>query len=267
MIRNINHIEIKSCTIDELHVRSRTDAGVDLTSTKNPWQLDTYLLASFVNNLEAGNVNNGGVNIAKFAIKRRKVDEITSLTIGYKDYVHGQGLDFTDYTQGNDNYIYSIVPIGVNELEGSPNEIEVESEFTGWFIVDKDTNEILAFDKFIGSEPSIDMNFNQGRIQIDTMAQYPQIYYTPQAYHTFSLSAVFVPSEYEKSGQVYERILNKFIKQHKPFLIKGSNGEIYVCDISNPRKSSPMNTWRDRDFIQITIDAIEVMSLEKYFQS
>lgn len=267
MITNINQIEIKKCTIDEIHVRSRTDSGVDVSATKNPWQIDTYLLASFINNLEAGNVNNAGVKIVKFAIKRRKVNEIKSLTIGYADYIHGQGLEFIDYTQGNNRYIYSIVPIGDNDLEGSPNEIEVESEFTGWYIVDKETNEVLSFDKFIGSEPNVDTNFIQGRVQIDTMAQYPQIYYTPQSYHTFSLSAVFIPSEYEKSGQVYERILNKFIKQHKPFLIKGSTGEVYVCDISNPRKSNPMNTWRDRDFIQVTIDAIEIMTLEEYFQS
>jgi hypothetical protein len=261
-VRNIYHTEIKNSIVDELHIRERTD--VDTSSTKNSWQIDTRLLAKFMGELEAGNVQNEGIQIVKFAIKRRKVDELNPITLGYLDFVNDSEVDYTDYTQGNDTYIYSIVPVGENDLEGKPTEVQIESDFVGWWIVDKDTNKVLGFDKFFDTNPSVETQLNQKRTIIETLTGFPQVFYTGLPYSTFSLQAVFLPEENQRSYTEFKRILDKFINQHKPFLVKGSTGELYVCDISNPRKATPQNAYKGFDYISLTVDALEVMSYDEY---
>ena len=46
-ITNINYIELSNCIVDELHVRQRIDENINITSSEDGWQLDTYLLAGF----------------------------------------------------------------------------------------------------------------------------------------------------------------------------------------------------------------------------
>jgi hypothetical protein len=256
-VRNIKYTELKNSIVDELHIRKET-SNVDATSAKEPWQIDTLLLAQFLGDLEAGNVSNSGLQIVKFAIKRRKVNELNSITLGYMDFVNNSTVEYNDYTQANDEYIYSIVPIGENELEGHPNEISVTSSFTGWFLVDKDTNNVLEFDKMLGnSDGNVDTTLNENRVMIRTF-NYPQIYYVGTPYTTFTLNSVFVPSDFEKSGDIYNNIVSNFINNKKPFIVKSGDGRIFVCDISNLRTSKPLNTWDNFDYINISIDCTEI---------
>jgi len=266
-IENINYIELSNCIVDELHVRQRTDSEIDLTEEKQEWQLDTYLLARFFNDLEAGNINMEGIAIEKFVIKRRSIDELNSIILGYVDYEHGELYEYLDYTQPNDRFIYSITPIATGDIEGKPTSVEIESDFVGFYIVDKDINNVLKFDKVIGNDiANVEKTLNQGRIQIETFNKYPSIYYTEQEYTSFSLSAVFIPSEWERSGKMYDRILNNFIRQHKSFIVKGSDGSIYVADISNPRKTTIMNSSKGFDYIQLIIDCVEVQDYKEFMQ-
>lgn len=266
MITNIKSVSVKNCVVDEIHMRTKVDTSVDLTSTKGLWQPDTVLMPRFKGNLEAGNIDNAGLKIEKFIITRRKVDEHTTLRIKTVDYTESGSMEFIDYTQPNEKFIYTIIPVGTNDVEGQYNEIEAESMFAGWYVYDKDTNKILKFDKYIGSENMVDTTYNHNKVQIDTMSKYPTIYALPQAYHSFSLSTVVLPEENKKSGDVYKDILNDFIKTNKPFLVKGSNGEVYVCSLSNLRKSTPQNAYKDYDYMTISVDAIEIMDVEKYIE-
>lgn len=245
---------------------------VDYTSdinVKKTWDGNTKLLAKFKKNLEAGNIENDGIKIIGFQVNRRVKDTYDSIHVGdiYSDdaVLIGKEFEFNDYTQPNRKLIYSIRPIGENLLTGNANELEIESEFSGWWIVDKDTDQVIPFDKSIGSVGSVDYGMNQDRTVIDTFSQYPQIYYNGnRENHSFTLQATFLPEDGERSGEVYERMLNNFIRQHKPFIVKSSNGNIFVMDISNPRVSTPMNSWKNYDYIDFSVDALEIMTLEEY---
>lgn len=267
-ITNINRVEVKRCIVDEIHARERTDIDINTTSSKDIWQSDSYLLAQFLGNLEAGNIKNEGVKITEFAIKRRKIDEINSLTLGYRDYVEGSTVEYIDNTQPNSEFIYSIVPVGENALEGKPNDIQIESDFVGWWIVDKDDiNNTIPFDTTINNNsPTISTVLSQGRVQVQTMTRFPQVYYTDEEYHSFTLSAAIIPSEFERSGVSYQKILD-LIRLHKPVIIKGSNGEVYVADISNPRKNQPLNADKEFDFIEIQIDAVEIDEYDSFIKN
>lgn len=262
-VRNINYVELSNAIYDELHIREKTD-NIDLSPNKELWQIDTILLAKFMNDLEAGNVNNQGIRIDKFAIKRKKINEINPITIGYKDFVNNNQFIYQDFTQPSGDFIYSIVPIGENGLEGQENSITLNSTFAGFHLVDKDTNEVLSFDKFIGSEPSVNTTLNQGRTQIDTFSKYPSFFYNNQNYHTFSLQAVFIPEEWENIGKKYEDIKNQFVLSHKPYLVKGGDGSVYIVEVSSPSKEVPMNIYDGREYMTLTLNFTEIMDYEDY---
>lgn len=264
-VRNIKYLEMKNAVYDEIHIREKTN-GITTENIKEDWQMDTILLAKFLGDLEAGNINNAGIKIEKFAIKRRKLNELKSITLAYKDFINNNQFVYTDYTQPNDEFIYSIVPVGENGLEGQSNDIQIASDFAGWFLVDKDTNEVLAFDKFIGNGGTVDTTLNQGRVQIDTLTPFPSVFYTDQEYHEFQLKAVFLPEEWQRSGQKYEQILNHFVRSHKPFLVKGGSGEIYVVDVHSPTKSAPQNVYSGYDYFELTLSFTEIMTYEEYIQ-
>lgn len=263
-VRDVYLIELKNAIYDELAIRERIDIKPE--NIRDDWDIDTILLAKFLGDLEAGNINNQGVQIEKFAIKRRKLNEIKPITLGYKDFFNNHQFVFYDYTQPNDEFIYSIVPVGENGLEGQENSVQIKSDFTGWALVDKDVNEIIMFDKYIGSPNNIETVLNEGRIEIETLSQYPTIYYTPKSYHTFSLRGTILPKEKDRSGQTYGDILRKFIYTRKPLLAKGSNGEVYIVNVSNVNKSAPINTWDDYDYFDLELSLIEIMSYEDYMK-
>lgn len=266
VLNNFYRLDLKNVIVDEIHVREKTN-GINEDTDKATWQNDTRLLAKFINNLEAGNIDNEGVQIVKFAIKRRKIDEFTDDILAYTPFKSGTQIEYVDNSQANTKYIYSIAPIGENSLEGKSVEIEIESNFTGWFVVDKKNGDVITFDKSIGGDnPSVSTTLNQGRTQINTLSKFPQVYYNDQEYHSLTLSSIFTPDNGKRSNSEYEKILN-LILQHKPLIVKGSSGEFYICDISNPQNSTPRNTWGGYDYTTIQVDAVEIMNEKTYLQN
>jgi hypothetical protein len=256
---------MQNAIYDEVHVRENT-VVIDSSNVKEDWQMDTIMLAKFLGDLEAGNINNQGINITQFAIKRRKVNETTPITLAYKDFVNNNQFVYDDYTQANDEYIYSIVPVGENGLEGQENSITITSDFTGFHLVDKFTNQVISFDKFMGSEPSVQTTLNQGKTQIDTLSPYPRFFYNGQNYHTFTLQGVFIPEDWQNSEQLYQSILTQYVYTHKPFLAKGGNGSVYIVDVSSPQKEVPLNIYSARDYFTLTITCTEMLSYSDYMK-
>lgn len=264
-VTNIYYGEIKKAIYDELNIRERTDTSMD--NVKDPWQIDHRAIFQFFNNLEGGNIENSGLKIVKFAIKRRKINELNPITLAYMDFVNDSELVYYDYTQANAEYIYSVVPIAENGLEGNPSDTTCESDFTGWWVVNKYTNDVLGFDKYIGdSQSTVETPLNQGRAVLETLSEYPRIYYFKKRYHTFTLSTVIIPSEFERSGVKYEEIISKFIDNHVPLIVKSSDGRIFVADASTPKLSSPLNTWKQNDYGILTMDFVEIQGYNEFMR-
>jgi hypothetical protein len=266
-IREIKYVEAKNSIVDEIHVRERTDGLVDVTSTKQDWQPDSILLPMFKGDYEAGNLNNGGIPITEFAVKRRKSGDTKNLTLAHMPFVNNEQLVYEDYLQTNDDYIYSIVPVGVNGLEGRPNEATVKSDFVGFYLLNKnDLTNIIPFDKFMDSgSPMVNMQLNQGRTEIKTMTRFPTVFYDDTNYHSFTLESVFLPNENERSNKAYERIL-ELVNKHEPVLLKGSDGTLMIVDISNVRRNVVQNSWEGNDYFVLQVDCVEISDLESYIE-
>jgi hypothetical protein len=235
------------------------------------WDNTTSLLAKFNKTLEAGSIANSGNKIVKFRIVRREADqdENGDTYLGEISFDNSASADLTfdDITNPNTDLIYTVIPVSENGLDGVPREIEVKSDFVGVWIVDKDTGEVLVFDKAIGNVGTVESTFNQQRTQIDTFGSYPQFYYSNDSgYEAFSLSTVILPDDGKRTGKKYKDILNKFIKDHNPKIVKLDTGRVFVADISNMRASSPMVTWDGADYMTITVDVTETMDISSYMK-
>jgi hypothetical protein len=235
------------------------------------WDNTSSLLAKFNKTLEAGSIANSGNKIVKFRIVRREADQDengdTYLGEISFDNAASADLTFDDITNPNTDLIYTVIPISENGLDGVPREIEVKSDFVGVWIVDKDTGEVLVFDKAIGNVGTVESTFNQQRTQIDTFGSYPQFYYSNDSgYEAFSLSTVILPDDGKRTGKKYKDILNKFIKDHNPKIVKMDTGRVFVADISNMRASSPMVTWDGADYMTITVDVTETQDYPSYMK-
>jgi hypothetical protein len=235
------------------------------------WDNTSSLLAKFNKTLEAGSIANSGNKIVKFRIVRREADqdENGDTYLGEISFDNAAiaDLTFDDITNPNTDLIYTVIPVSENGLDGVPREIEVKSDFVGVWIVDKDTGEVLVFDKAIGNVGTVESTFNQQRTQIDTFGSYPQFYYSNDSgYEAFSLSTVILPDDGKRTGKKYKDILNKFIKDHNPKIVKLDTGRVFVADISNMRASSPMVTWDGADYMTITVDVTETMDISSYMK-
>jgi hypothetical protein len=235
------------------------------------WDNTTSLLAKFNHSLEAGSIANSGNKIVKFRIVRREADQDengdTYLGEISFDNAASADLTFDDITNPNTDLIYTVIPVSENGLDGVPREIEIKPSFVGVWIVDKDTGEVLVFDKAIGNVGTVESTFNQQRTQIDTFGSYPQFYYSNDSgYEAFSLSTVILPDDGKRTGKKYKDILNKFIKDHNPKIVKLDTGRVFVADISNMRASSPMVTWDNADYMTITVDVTETQDYPSYMK-
>jgi hypothetical protein len=270
-INSIKSIEVSSVIIDEISVRKKTDQGMD--NVKDVWNADANFIAKFLGNLEAGNLGNSGVKIVKFRVVRREItqNQTSDIYLGevpFDSTSANVDLSFVDGTQPNRNLIYTLIPVGENGIDGTPREISINGAelFNGIWLYDKDTSETLVFDKAIGSVGTFENSLVQGRTLIETFAPLPQVYNNGSYYHQFTLTSTFLPEEWESSGDVYLSILDKFIKQNKPFLVKNDNGLIFAGDISNIKTSTPQVTWKTYDYITVSVDFTETISVEDYMK-
>lgn len=272
-VSDMTYVEVGQSIIDELMIRTKTDQGN--TDIRETWNNDTVLLAKFASSLEAGNINNDGVKIVSFKIKRKLVTDLDSIDVGDVMFSGNTNYDFYDYTQKNGNNLYTVIPIGENGLDGVPFDTTVASSFEGTWLVDKDTNNMLVFDKALsttmsntGSIADISTSFSQSRVLIETFNKFPQVFYTGDtSFESFTLSTVLIPDDGDKSYSKYLDVLNKFINDHKPKLLKFDNGKAIIVDVSNPRTTTPMTTWDGFDYIILSVDVVEVDSYENYFSN
>jgi hypothetical protein len=248
------------------------DNSDDLNKDES-WDNTTSLLAKFNNTLEAGSIANSGNKIVKFRIVRREADqdENGDTYLGEISFDNAASADivFEDITNPNTDLIYTVIPVSENGLDGVPREITVEGSdlFTGWWVVDKENDITIPFDKAIGNIENVETQLTQNRTLIETFNMYPQIYYGNTSYESFSLSTILLPDDGQTSSKLYRDVLNNFILKHKPVIVKSGDGRIFVCDISNPRTSAPKNTWRGNDYIQLTVDLVEIDSYKNYMQN
>lgn len=264
-VQEVTEINIDRAIFDELSLRDEIYSPIE--KQKDHWEYKHRVLARFDGSLEAGNVHNEGMRISHFNVMRREFHETDWLKVGEFPYTTSS-LDFIDYLQPNARLVYAIVPVSANGIEGRYVEIDITSKFSGWWVVNHDNSEPIGFDKTLGSGmDSIDVATVENRKVLETFSKYPQVYYVGDTqYSTFSLTSLALPRDSERTGALHKRIMQDLIENRSPKIVKGDNGQMYVCDIANLNTSTPKHTWDGHDYIQITVDCLEIMSMEEFLE-
>lgn len=263
-VTGLSSVRLSGAVFDYLHVEKSGNVNTDIQDTRH-WGPNTVMIAEFNNSLHSGNIENNGIPFSKFAVKCRRAGSTEQITVANVNYTGNGDYICIDHTQSSGYIIYSIVPISKTGIEGVPISTQIDCRFAGWWIADKDnSNNIIMFDKILNSiDQNVDIQLNQGRTVIETLSKFPQVYYTEKEYHTFTLTSTFASAAC--SYEEYKRIVD-ILTSHKPFIVKSGSGDVYVCDVSAPKKTSLLNAYNGRDYITITVECTEIDDYKEFMR-
>jgi len=234
-VSNIDYLEIKNCILDEINVREST-SGIDLTSAKKEWQIDTFLLCKFLSNTEGGNVSLGGLTIDGWKIRKRRIDstsiqELATIALGTDE-----DFSYLDPTvKPNVIYEYQVSPMSA-DIEGQPVTAQISVDFDYWWLSDATgtTNESYPFFAGINAGLQVsDILVNKQRyVYDDTFNKYPIVSYGNQQYISGSITAALLDSFMEVSISYRKNVVD-FINNGLPKILKNPDGDLWKVDTNS----------------------------------
>jgi hypothetical protein len=240
-LTDIYRLELTNIIVDEMEIR--TDTSIPFSTDKSEWDYDFIAKAEFKGNLEAGNIDNGGIPVEKIVFKKRKSIDLIWQTvctmtfdtlIKYYTYIDRM-------VQATEEYEYAIIPVTAN-VEGEYTVASIECSFDGSWICDRDTGYKLFYNLEYG-----DIDHVLPSTVVETFYQYPTIVNGIQDYAKGNVKAVIMTDDDIENGTITprdERILRenliKFIKNRKPKILKDSSGRYFIVSTLNPN-FQPMN--------------------------
>ena len=199
------------------------------------WNYDTAFYGKFRNNLHAGNVDYTSVEVSSMRIKRRKYNDHVWFTLfdipinSNEDF----GFErFDRYAQAGQEYYYALVPL-IENVEGNMSKNNILSEYSGYFILDKDVSYPIIFNT------SLSLQINKQIGTINTLGRkYPFVFANGLSnYKTGSLKFSVAPFEdcnlILSKGYEYRVKFDEWIMNGKPKIIKDWTGQIYMMNITS----------------------------------
>jgi hypothetical protein len=197
--------------------KSMTFAEIDSISKTSPqlWIVPTNWLANFDNTLEAGNISNN-VPVVGWRLKRRKVGEDLFITVGDFDK---DVREYIDRTPANKTeYIYSIYSLS-SEGEGLGLEGQTGISFTGWFLINSNTDKWFKFDTGFDGLKTDKIPVVQDSKVFKKQDKFPTVAYGLQEYREGQITAVpyvmeecLMKTDKEVLDYVKSLILDKQVK-------------------------------------------------------
>ena len=241
-VDDINSVTLQNGNFDTLTVTKNTSAEktYDINTT---WDNDTIMIALYDADLSAGNVEYVLESISDIVIKRREKGTFNWTTVYQKkiNTLDDFSIIFIDkYCKAHTTYEYAYVGV-LNGVEGNYNIKEVESDFEGIVICDKDNLYWTMLD--IGS---CDTN----RVHYLTKKEYPMNKYpgsysfSKSNYDTGETSGFFV--KYDENGCdfnseesfEYRKGIVDFITNNKPKILKHEDGRIWLISVDGDANDS-----------------------------
>lgn len=232
-IQDVTYIEITNGIYDELFGSDNSD--IEMNEVSKKWDFDTRFYAKFQDNLVAGNVEYAASMVSSVRIKRRKNDEHQWFTVYDMPIETNDDFEFElidRYAQGSQDYYYAMVPV-IEHVEGNINKNSIRSEFSSYFILDKDISYPIIFNTSL----NIELNKNIG--VVNTIGRkYPFIISNGMSqYKTGTLQfalANMINCEVDvDNGYNYRTQFEQWIANGKPKILKDWTGQIYMMDITS----------------------------------
>lgn len=251
MVKNINYVKLKNCVVDEISIRKNT-TDVDLTPTKDIWQLDSYLIAKFLGNFDAGNLGSNGLPITEFKIKRRRVDSFNVVVIALIPRAENN-LSFLDKSaRSGVTYEYEVIPLS-NQIEGMGYTVQIKCEFDYWWLSNVDDDETYPF---MANLEVSEISTNTQRHTYEGFNQFPTVAYGDQQYQSGSITAILLDTLFETSFNYRKRVEN-FVNNRKQKLLKSPEGDLWMVDTHSSRRK-PMTELAQNNISILTFEYTEV---------
>lgn len=242
-IADITDTRLMNGIFDHWYATSNTDGDYP-TTIPDIWDYDTIMDADFNDgNINAGNVDFSLDEISALRIKRRVVGEFDWLTLYEIPVVSAEDLKVSvndTLNKTKTNYEYALVPVLVDDTEGTYITNTIFSEFNGVFVCDLET----IFKFYAGVSYGTSNRVQQVGI-LEPMGRKFPIYVSNSllSYETGSVTGTIVTPEYYEPGAnitreqlVQERKeLLDFLTNKKAKVLKDWNGNLWLMVIvENP---------------------------------
>lgn len=229
----ITEIKITNGIYDELF--GSVNPNIKQDDNSKVWDFDTRFYAKFQNNLIAGNIDYTASTVTAVRIKRRKINEHNWTTL-YEIPINDNAdfiFELIDrYAQGNQEYYYALIPV-IEDVEGNINKNNISSEFSNYFILDKDIQYPIIFNT------NLNMQINKSIGVIETIGRtYPFVVSNGLTqYKTGTLKFSIAPFENceidNKEGLTYRNQFEEWIMNGNSKIIKDWTGQIYMINITS----------------------------------
>ena len=230
LMNEINKVEIKNGVYDYLFGSNNSE------KKEMDWDYDTAFYAKFKNNLMAGNVDYAASMVSSVRIKRRRKD-IEHKWFTVHEFPINKNEDFSfeffdRYTQGDQDYDYAFVPV-INNIEGNISQNSIRSEFSNYFILDKDVSYPIVFNT------ELNLQLNQQVNIVNTLgSKYPFVISNSISQYktgtlTFGLAKMKDCNIDLNKAYDYRDGFEKWIMNGKPKIIKDLTGHIYMVQITS----------------------------------
>jgi len=248
---NVYQVEFKNVISDELYI---SQSGDIKNTNKFDWQIDTFLKATFQNNLEAGNVTLGGLPIDRWKIRRRKIDDINFKDLAIVPMSSDENFYYLDTSPQTDViYEYEVIPMS-GDIEGVAHVIQIKISFEYWWLSDEEE----AYPFFANLQVS-DITTNRQRNEYLGFNKYPIVSYGNAKYQSGTITALLVDSFWETNIN-YRKKVEDFINNGKPKYLKSPYGDIWRVDTHTCRRTPMIGVLLGNmdDISTISFDWVEV---------
>lgn len=234
-VNKIKELTISNGTYDTLAVTKDIDMeqAFDIDTA---WDYNTIMLATYDNNINAGNMGFAMNNTSDIIIKRREKGTYHWTTIFHKkiETENDFHISFLDYFFKN-NTVYEYACVGLfNGAENDYSIKEIDSRFHGIFICDKD--KIYCTQMDIGSCDTSRIHYIAKKESL--IKRYPFTYANSNTnYETGSVSGYFAKYDtvshdfYPDESLAYRKELTDFLSDNKPKILRHEDGRIWLINI------------------------------------
>lgn len=263
---NINSIIIGKGKFDEISFDE--DISKVYNTTKEEWDYQYVLDAKFQNNLEAGNIQNNGIEIAQIKFQKRLSDSLIWEDIAIVDFDTLQTIyTITDkYIKSNFEYEYAVIPL-TSGVTGKRTTQSITPSFDGVFLCDATTQYQLLYNLDLKDIEHV----NPSSILEPLNTQYPIIQYSVLDYKKGGIKALVLSTDTialngndinKRSEKINRDNLMKWLKNHKPKILKSSSGEYMIISIIDNPSESPNNSFEGA-IADVSFNFIEVDNAER----
>ena len=247
--RYFNDIKYQTQIYDEVLIKRDEEIT---TSDKYEWDINTYLLAKFLNNLEAGNVGLGGLTIDQWKVKRRKITSTNFEELGIVPMGNDENFYFLDTSpQASVTYEYEVIPMA-GDIEGQVFTTQIECNFEYWWISDGQDESYPLFANFEIS----DIIINKQRHQYDGFNEFPTISYGNQKYKSGTITAYLFDSFVETNRTYRDNVIN-FINNGQKKYIRNPYGDVWIVD-THTSKYKLYTQYAEDNISSITFEFTEI---------